>query len=140
MYLHSCPKLSLQPVLSFSSFVHNSSINELKNMKLREKICFEILNRILYYWGFRNNLQMKTNDFFLKNYALKKVKILMFFGKEIKWKVTIRMHYSQAEIDVPPKITLQPEFFPWSPFSLVLLKNFLKIYRIKFINNEIRLE
>ena len=41
--LHSCPKLSLQPVLSFSSFVHNSLINELKNMKLRENICFESL-------------------------------------------------------------------------------------------------
>ena len=30
----------------------------------------------------------------------------MFFGKEIKRKVAIRMHYSQAEIDVPPKKTL----------------------------------
>ena len=30
------------------------------------------------------------------------------------------MHYSEAEIDIPPKITLQPEFFLWSPFSLVL--------------------
>ena len=79
--LHSCPKLSLQPVLSFSSFVYNSSINELKNMKLRENICFEIINWILYYWSFRNNLQMNTNDFFLKKYVLKKEKILMFFGK-----------------------------------------------------------
>ena len=31
--IHSCPKLKMQPVLSFSSFVHNSSINEHKNMK-----------------------------------------------------------------------------------------------------------
>ena len=30
---------------------------------------------------------MNTNDFFLKNYVLKKEKTLMFFGKEIKWKV-----------------------------------------------------
>ena len=35
----------------------------------------------------------------------------MIFGKEKKRKVAIRMHYSQAEIDIPPKITLQPEFF-----------------------------
>ena len=35
----------------------------------------------------------------------------MCFGKEIKVKVAIRMHYNQAEIDIPPKITLQPEFF-----------------------------
>ena len=39
----SCPKLKLQPVLSFSSFVHNSSINENKNMKLRENICYEMI-------------------------------------------------------------------------------------------------
>ena len=43
IYIHSCPKLSLQPVLLFSSFVHNSSINELKNMKLRGSICYEII-------------------------------------------------------------------------------------------------
>ena len=62
--IHSCPKLKLRPVLPFSSFVQNSSINEYKNTKLRENICFEIINWILYYWGFRNNLQMNTNDFF----------------------------------------------------------------------------
>ena len=70
-----------------------------------------------YYWFFL---------IFLKNYVLKKGKILMFFKKEIKQKVAIRMHNSQAEIDMPPKITLQPEFFLWSPFSLVLLKDFFK--------------
>ena len=53
----------------------------------------------------------------------------MFFGKEVKRKVAIRMHYNQAKIDVLPKITLQPEFF-LSPFSLVILKAFLKICRI----------
>ena len=68
-YIHSCPKLTLQPVLSFSSFVHNSSINEHMNMKLRENICFEIINWILYYWGSGNNLHMNPNDFFLKNYV-----------------------------------------------------------------------
>ena len=41
--VHSCPKLKLQPVLSFSSFVHNSLINEHKNMKLRENICYEMI-------------------------------------------------------------------------------------------------
>ena len=44
LQLHSYPKLKLQPVLSLSSFVHNSSINEHKNMKLRESICYEIIN------------------------------------------------------------------------------------------------
>ena len=43
-YLYWGPKLKLQAVLSFSSFVHNSSINEHKKMKLREYICFEIFN------------------------------------------------------------------------------------------------
>ena len=42
--VHSCPKLKLQLVLSLSYFLHNSSINEHKNMKLRENICFEIIN------------------------------------------------------------------------------------------------
>ena len=38
LLLHECPKLKLQLVLSFSSFVHNSLINEHKNMKLRERM------------------------------------------------------------------------------------------------------
>ena len=41
---------------------------------------------------------------------MKKEKILMFFGKEIKRKVAIRMQYNQAEINIPPKITLQPGY------------------------------
>ena len=65
---------------------------------------------------------------FSKNYVLKKGKILTFFGKEIKWKVAIRMHYSQAEIDRPPKIALQPTFFLLYPFSLMLLMDFFKKY------------
>ena len=80
-YIHWCSKLKEQSALSLTSFMHNSSVNEHKNMKFRENICFEI---ILYYWGFRSNLQMNTNDFFLKKYVLKKEKILIFFGKEIK--------------------------------------------------------
>ena len=36
--IHSCPKLSLQPVLSFSSFVHNSSINEKKEHEIERKL------------------------------------------------------------------------------------------------------
>ena len=42
---------------------------------------------------------------------MEKGEIIMFFRKEIKRKMAIRMHYSQAEIDIPPKVTLQPEFF-----------------------------
>ena len=103
--VHTCTKLKLQPALSLSYFLYNSSINEHKNMKFRENICFEIINWILYYWGFGNNLKVIINDFFLKNYVLEKAKILMFFRKEIKWKVVIIMHYCQAEIGIPPKIT-----------------------------------
>ena len=42
--VHLRPKLKLRLVLAFSSFVHNSSINEYKNMKLRENLCYEIIN------------------------------------------------------------------------------------------------
>ena len=42
--VHSRPKLKLQPVLLFSSFMHNSSVNEHKNMKLRENICYKMIN------------------------------------------------------------------------------------------------
>ena len=56
--------------------------------------------------------------------------------KEIKRKVVIRMHYSQAEIDIPSKMTLESEFFLSSPFSLVLLTNFM--YNYQFINYETR--
>ena len=34
--LHCPSKVKVKPVLLFSSFVHNSSINELKNMKSNE--------------------------------------------------------------------------------------------------------
>ena len=51
--------------------------------------------------------------------------------------VAIRMHYSQAELDIPPNIALEPEFFLLSPFSLVLLKDFLKICKINSISYEI---
>ena len=37
-------KIKGQPVLLFPSFVHNHSINERKNMKLREDICYEMIN------------------------------------------------------------------------------------------------
>ena len=42
--IHWSKQLKGQPVLLLSSFVHNSSINELKNMKLRENACYEKIN------------------------------------------------------------------------------------------------
>ena len=42
--IHCPPKVKVQPALLFSSFVHNSSINEFKNMKLIEHICYEMIN------------------------------------------------------------------------------------------------
>ena len=62
--------------------MHNSSINEHKNMKLKENTCCEKINVNLYYWGFGNNLQMNTVEFFLKNYSLRKGKILVFLEKK----------------------------------------------------------
>ena len=41
---HCHPKVKVQPALLLSSFVHNSSINELKNMKLSEHIYYEMTN------------------------------------------------------------------------------------------------
>ena len=52
-------------VLLFSSFVHNSWINEYNNMKLRENICYEMINWILHYCGLRNNLQTNNNEILL---------------------------------------------------------------------------
>ena len=37
------------------------------------------------------------------------------------------MHYCQAEINIPPKVTLQREFFLGSLFYLKLLTDFLKV-------------
>ena len=42
--IHCPPKVKVQPASLFSSFVHDSSINELKNMKLSEHICYEMIN------------------------------------------------------------------------------------------------
>ena len=44
-YIHCPPKVKVQPALFiFFSFVHNSSINELKNMKSSEHICHEMIH------------------------------------------------------------------------------------------------
>ena len=55
-FIYCPPKVKEQPALLFSSFVHNSSINELKNMKLSEHICYKMNNQILYYGDFGNSL------------------------------------------------------------------------------------
>ena len=47
--IHWCSKLKEQPILTFTSFVHNSSVNEHMSMELRENICYEIINWISYY-------------------------------------------------------------------------------------------
>ena len=41
---HCPPKVKVQPALLFSSFMHNSSINEHISIKLRENICYQIIN------------------------------------------------------------------------------------------------
>ena len=38
------------------------------------------------------------------------------------------MHYYEAEIDIPPKIMLQSEFFLWYPFSVALYLQTFKKY------------
>ena len=38
------PKIKLHSALLFYSFVHNSSIKELKNMKLSEHVYYELIN------------------------------------------------------------------------------------------------
>ena len=43
-FLHCPPKVKVQPALLFSSFDHNYSLNELKNMKLSEHICYKMIN------------------------------------------------------------------------------------------------
>ena len=48
---------------------------------------------------------------FFEKLCFEKRENINFFEKEIKRKAAIRMHYSQAEMYIPPKITLQPEIF-----------------------------
>ena len=65
-----------------------------------------------YVIGASKNICKRILKNFFEKLCFKKRKTInVFFGKEIKRKVSIRMHYSQAEIDMPPKITLQPECF-----------------------------
>ena len=45
--------------------MQDSSINEHKNMDLRENTCHKRINGNLYDWGFGNNLKMNTIEFFL---------------------------------------------------------------------------
>ena len=80
---------------------------------------------------------MNTNEFFLKNYFffLKKGKIFMYFGKNVKWKMVIRMHYSQAEMDIPPKMTLQPDIFPLIPFIFNVINGLMILSTMKYGQN-----
>ena len=48
---------------------------------------------------------------FFEKLCFEKRENINVFWKDIKRKVAIRMHYSQAEIDISSKITLQPKFF-----------------------------
>ena len=43
MFIHCPPKVKVKPALLFPSFVHISSINELKNIKLNEHICYKMI-------------------------------------------------------------------------------------------------
>ena len=54
--IHCSPKIKAQPALFFYSFVCNSSTKDIKNMRLPEHICYEMVNLILYYFGFGNKL------------------------------------------------------------------------------------
>ena len=60
--MHWSKRLNDQDDLLPSSFVHNSSVKEHKNMKLRENTFYEMINWILHYCGFRNNLQANDNE------------------------------------------------------------------------------
>ena len=86
LLIHWPKQVKGQPCLLLYSFVHNSWINKQKNMKLRENTCYDRIKWNIYYWGFGNNLQMNTIEFFLKNYFLRKGKILFFWGKRNKMK------------------------------------------------------
>ena len=68
--------------------------------------------------------------------------VIAFFFLFLTELTNIRaMHYSQADVDIPLKITFEPEFLLEYPFSLMLLMDFLKyVYNYHFINYEIRLE
>ena len=84
-YIHWSKQLKGQPVLVLSSFVHNSSINEHRNMKLRENTCYERINWNWYCWGFGNYLQMNTVEFFLKNIYWEKGKwFFLMKGNKLK--------------------------------------------------------
>ena len=56
VYLQCPPKVKVQSILLFSYFVRNSSVNKLKNIKLSEHICYEMINWFLYNCGFGNSL------------------------------------------------------------------------------------
>ena len=53
-------------------------------MKLRENTFYEMINYILHYCGFRNNLQTNNNEILLKNTFSNKSEIGMVFGKNTK--------------------------------------------------------
>ena len=87
---NSC--LSVLPALMFSSFVHYSSIKELKNMKLSKHISYEWLIEFCVTVALGTvckRIIMKS----VNKICFWKSKIWMFFGKKTKWKMVLRMHY-----------------------------------------------
>ena len=74
-----------QSVLLLFSFVHNSFINEQKNMKISENAIYEKINCNLYFWGFGNTLQLNNIEFFVsKNWFLEKIIIFLERKKKME--------------------------------------------------------
>ena len=76
-------EIKIKPVLSFSSFVHNSSINKHKNMKLFENIF--VMNWLIeFYITVALGIICKRiiKKFSLKSFLGKKVKYEWFFEKK----------------------------------------------------------
>ena len=85
-YIHSYPKLKLQPVLPLSSFLRNSSNKEYKNMKLRENICYEMINEFCIIVALRIICKRITTKFVFKAYFLKRQNMNIFLKRKLKEK------------------------------------------------------
>ena len=62
-----------------------------------------------YVIGALDNICKRIRMIFFEKLCFEKRENINVFGKEMKRKIAIRMHYSQAETDIPAKITSKPE-------------------------------
>ena len=82
MHMHWSKQLKDQPVLLLSSFVHNSSIGNIRTCNEEKTLAMKGLLKIYVIGASERICKWNSNEFFLINYLLRKGKVLFFLERK----------------------------------------------------------